>query len=447
MKKSKLKKPLASIIIRTKNEEQWIESCLNKVFLQTKVPFEVILIDNNSNDKTLEKAKKFRVKIKKIRKYFPGKALNLGAKISSGKYLVCLSAHCIPEDNLWLFNLIKDLDKKNIAAVYGKQKPLPYSSSFDKRDLYNIFGDDKRVQIKDTFFHNANSAIKKEIWKKVKFDEKTPHIEDRIWSHTILKKNYKIIYQPTASVYHWHGINQEMDKKRCDKIVEILENLDTNNHTKNIHDLKKLKIISIIPLKGKSKIIAGSHLIEKTINNLKKSKYISEIYVSTDDIKTKKISEKLGAKSPFLRPKNLSENHFDLNSILKFTLEKLEKRKKIIDIVVLVTENFPLRQNDLADKMIEKTIENNLDALLVCKNEKGTILVGDKILIDDTIPRKMNNKEIVLSRLGVCTILRPHQIRKGKILEGNVGTHKIDHELSFIDFKNDKNKYFAKLLN
>ena len=53
MKKSKLKKPLASIIIRTKNEEQWIESCLNKVFLQTKVPFEVILIDNNSNYKKL----------------------------------------------------------------------------------------------------------------------------------------------------------------------------------------------------------------------------------------------------------------------------------------------------------------------------------------------------------------------------------------------------------
>ena len=48
----------------------------------------------------------------------------------------------------------------------------------------------------------------------------------------ILKKNYKIIYEPKASVFHWHGINQEMDKKRCDKIVEILENLIQNINQK-----------------------------------------------------------------------------------------------------------------------------------------------------------------------------------------------------------------------
>ena len=84
-------------------------------------------------------------------------------------------------------NLIKDLNKKDIAAVYGKGS-LPYSSSFDKRDLYNTFGDDKRVQIKDTFFHNANSAFKKNIWKKINLMS-SHHIEDRIWANSIIKKN------------------------------------------------------------------------------------------------------------------------------------------------------------------------------------------------------------------------------------------------------------------
>ena len=46
-----------SIIIRTKNEERWISNCLDKIFSQSYKNFEVILVDNNSSDKTVEKSK------------------------------------------------------------------------------------------------------------------------------------------------------------------------------------------------------------------------------------------------------------------------------------------------------------------------------------------------------------------------------------------------------
>jgi len=176
-----------SIIIRTKNEEQWIEMCLRKINEQTYKNFEIIIVDNLSKDKTLDKIRKYNCKIVKIKKFIPGKAINLGISKSSGDIVVCLSAHCIPVNKDWLKNLVFDLNKKNIGAVYGKQLPLPYSNPLDKRDLYNIFGDDKRVQKKDTFFHNANSAFKRKIWNKIKFDEKLLHIEDRVWAHKILK--------------------------------------------------------------------------------------------------------------------------------------------------------------------------------------------------------------------------------------------------------------------
>ena len=50
---------LVSIIIRTKNEQRWISSCLSAVFSQTYNNFEVIIVDNNSEDRTLDKVKKF----------------------------------------------------------------------------------------------------------------------------------------------------------------------------------------------------------------------------------------------------------------------------------------------------------------------------------------------------------------------------------------------------
>ena len=72
-------------------------------------------------------------------------------------------------------------------------------------------------------------------------------------------------------------------------------------------------------------------------------------------------------KHPF-KTSSLSEDYFDLNSILSL-LWISWKKNIIIDLVVLMTENF-LRKKNLHDGMIEKTIQNNYDALLVVKNEE-----------------------------------------------------------------------------
>ena len=90
--------PSVSIIIRSKNEENWIKHCLRALKEQTFQDFEIILVDNNSYDFTVELAlSEFKdLKLVKIEKYLPGKALNFGIKEARGDYIVCLSAHCIP---------------------------------------------------------------------------------------------------------------------------------------------------------------------------------------------------------------------------------------------------------------------------------------------------------------------------------------------------------------
>ena len=54
-------------------------------------------------------------------------------------------------------------------------------------------------------------------------------------------KGFKIIYEPTASVYHYHGVHQNLNKERAKNVVNILESLKTfkNKNNKNFnHDLK-----------------------------------------------------------------------------------------------------------------------------------------------------------------------------------------------------------------
>jgi len=253
-------KKLASIIIRTKNEERWINACLQSVFSQDYGPLEVIIVDNNSTDKTLEKAKTYNVKVVNVKKYLPGKALNRGVKASSGEYIVCLSGHCIPKNTKWLSNLIKNFEShKKAAAVYGRQEPMSFSSEYDKRDLMITFGLDKKIQKKDAFFHNANSVIRRDVWKEFPFDEKVTNIEDRVWAQKVLKNNFEIIYEPIASVYHYHGIHHDRNPERCLKVTRIMENLQKSKKSfqRSVYKIQDLKCAVMIPVKGRVPMLGG----------------------------------------------------------------------------------------------------------------------------------------------------------------------------------------------
>ena len=61
-KKVDNKKMKASIIIRTKNEERWIGHCLSTIALQSIKDYEIILVDNNSDDNSLKIAEKLGAK-------------------------------------------------------------------------------------------------------------------------------------------------------------------------------------------------------------------------------------------------------------------------------------------------------------------------------------------------------------------------------------------------
>ena len=68
------------IIIRTKNEDRWLKATLEKIFIQNYKKFKVAIVDNYSSDRTLEIAKRYDTKIFKIKKFLPGKAINIPIK-------------------------------------------------------------------------------------------------------------------------------------------------------------------------------------------------------------------------------------------------------------------------------------------------------------------------------------------------------------------------------
>ncbi|MGD9690175.1 MAG: glycosyltransferase family 2 protein [Phycisphaerales bacterium] len=90
--------PMFSVIIPTYNRERYIAGTLRSAFAQTFSDFEVIVVDDQSTDNTVEIARTFgdRVRVFEQRNSGPGAARNLGAKHAMGRYLAFLDS-----DDLW----------------------------------------------------------------------------------------------------------------------------------------------------------------------------------------------------------------------------------------------------------------------------------------------------------------------------------------------------------
>lgn len=442
--------PLVSVIVRTKNEERWITACLGAVFSQEFTDFEVILVDNVSTDKTVEKARQFPVaKIITCDNFKPGLALNMGIRESTGKYIVCLSGHCIPVNNSWLSSLIRDFDDASVAAVYGRQEALAFTPSSDKRDLAIIFGLDKKVQMKDSFFHNANSMLRRDLWDKTPFDELATNIEDRIWAEKILRQGFKIVYEPEASVYHYHGIHHGGNQQRCAQVVGIMEQLNPTPKD-NFHiDIDNLNIVAVIPVKGKINYLHGRPLLEYTLDQVMGSKYVKTVYVSTDNPELAEAAKKLGAKVPFLRGDSLSEDFVDIEKVLQYSLEEIEKESGFLDVVVYLEETFPFRPPNLIDGMIKQLIDNGFDSVIAGKKEFKSIWKVDGGMLaridEGDIPRKYKDPSFIGIK-GLCSVTLPEFLRGGSLLGERIGICEVDGQYAQIEVRDEEDLKMAEKL-
>lgn len=108
-----------SLIVPAYNEEKKISKTLESLSKQSYKDFELLVIDNNSTDKTSEIAHKFtkNVHLEKTKGYIH--AANTGAHKAKGELITFCDADSIyPTD--WLSKIVAVFDKnKNAVAVYG----------------------------------------------------------------------------------------------------------------------------------------------------------------------------------------------------------------------------------------------------------------------------------------------------------------------------------------
>lgn len=199
-----------SIIIRAYNEEKHLQRLLDGIGNQrTSFEREIILVDSGSTDKTFDIASESDVKVIHIpsEKFSFGYSLNEGIAAASGQYCAFISAHCYPADEFWLENLIRPFDDQTIAVVYGKQRGNHDSRYSEQQIFAQWFPDDGKGKRNSPFCNNANTAIRKSIWHRFKYNETLTGLEDIDWAKNAVSQGYAVFYDPAALIIHLHDEN------------------------------------------------------------------------------------------------------------------------------------------------------------------------------------------------------------------------------------------------
>ena len=138
--------------------------------------------------------------------------------------------------------------------------------------------------------------------------------------------------------------------------------------------INKKKVIGIVParigskgLKFKNlKKLKSKPLIYWPIRTLKKSKYIDKIILNTDSKILRNLGIKMGAESPFLRPKYLASDNSKIADVIIHSLKYFEKKKIFYDYILLLEPTSPLTTSQDVNQAIEILEKNNdkADALV-----------------------------------------------------------------------------------
>ena len=123
-----------------------------------------------------------------------------------------------------------------------------------------------------------------------------------------------------------------------------------------------MKVLAIIPARGGSKgvprknikLLGGMPLISYTIDSANKSKLLTNIIVSSDDLEIINYVKTLGAKAPFVRPASLSEDDTPTIEVVKHSIRFLLENDEDYESVCILQPTNPFRPNGFIDEAISK---------------------------------------------------------------------------------------------
>lgn len=203
-----------SVIVPAYNAAEAILTLLNSLSNQSFKDFEVIVVDDCSQDDTPNIVNSFPSSLIQLSEnYGPAYCRNVGAGVAKGEILVFTDSDCHVA-HTWLENIHKNISQNDVAAIMGRLVLMPSTLLGDSISAIGFpaggaIGFDKIWKVDPKGFTHSlsscNCAVRKDIFEKIGgFNESFPYPggEDSLLAYDLRRLNYRIKYCPDVLVFH-----------------------------------------------------------------------------------------------------------------------------------------------------------------------------------------------------------------------------------------------------
>lgn len=198
--------PQVSIIVPVYNGGKTLEKLLLSLTSQTypQRQTEIILVNNNSKDESLEIIKKFSVvKLAQENIQNAGAARNTGIYISTGEILAFTDADCLPQQD-WISRGVEQMLHSGVERVAGQ---VCFSSLSSESPAYEILDavcnlNQSHIVQKFASAVTANLFVRRDTFSKVGLFPSENRLEDMQWNRQASLHDISLKYAADVIVYH-----------------------------------------------------------------------------------------------------------------------------------------------------------------------------------------------------------------------------------------------------
>lgn len=218
--------PLVSILVVTWNRKKDILETLQSIYEQTYKNFEIIVVDNGSEDGTIDALRTFYPEIVIValdRNIGVSAGRNAGFRIARGDIIFCLDSDASPDKNA-LTNLVRRLQADPDIGVINSKIVNAYTMSLDGGPGW-VYSEVQKTKQNEEFlswsFSEGGAAIRKQVldrvgnfWELLFFGSEGQEFSLRVWD-----AGYKVLYYPESVVYHRASSQQRLAGKDRDVLI------------------------------------------------------------------------------------------------------------------------------------------------------------------------------------------------------------------------------------
>jgi len=200
-----------SLVIPNYNKAATVGKCLEAAFSSGYDNFEVIVVDDNSNDDSVRVIREFPCKLITLESHSgTSRARNIGAQSSSGEFIFFTDADCLLlPDTLSIVN--KELSEKGENVVLGgTYTKMSYDRNFFStfQSAFVHYSETKNPENPDYIAAHAMIMARTTFNKSGGFPEDfMPILEDVEFSHRLKRSGSRLIMCPEIQVRHIFNFN------------------------------------------------------------------------------------------------------------------------------------------------------------------------------------------------------------------------------------------------